>query len=96
MDYLPNCKSLYACVCLSEREGENIQPVLPWIQGSLTSVNHVMLVLKRFLLTQCGKLENPLHVREMLVQYKREQQLFKNFLYEMTLKGPGWELEEPL
>lgn len=37
---------------VSVREGENIQPVLPRIQGSLTSVSRAMLGLKRFLLTQ--------------------------------------------
>lgn len=52
-----------------------MQPVLPWIQGPLTSANHVMLDLEGFLLTRCEKLETPLHVREMLMQYKHEQQL---------------------
>lgn len=85
---------MHACVC--QRGKEDIQPVLPWIQGSLTSVTHVMLDLKRFLLTRCEKLEIPLRVREMLVQCKHEQQLFKNFLYEEALRGPGQELEEPL
>lgn len=38
------------------------------------------------------KLEIPLHMREMLVQYKHEQQPFKSFLYEAALRGPGQEL----
>lgn len=57
---------MHVCVC--QRGKEDIQPVLPWIQGSLTSLTHVMLDLKRFLLTPCEKLEIPLRVREMLVQ----------------------------
>lgn len=83
-------------MCVSVRKRENIQPVLPWIQGSLTSVSHVMPDLKRFLLTQYEKLETSLCVREMLVQYKHQQQRFKNFLYGMALRHPGQELEEPL
>lgn len=40
--------------------------------------------------------EIPLHVREVLVQHKHEQQLFKNLLYEAALRGPGQEVKEPL
>lgn len=87
---------MHVCVCQRGKERKNMQPVLPWIQGSLTSVSHVMLDLKRFLLTQCEKLETPLRVREMLMQYKHEQQLLKNFLNEAALRSPGQELEEPL
>lgn len=84
---------MHVCVC--QRGKERISN-LSWIQGSLTSVSHVMLDLKRLLLTRCEKLETPLRVREMLMRYKHEQQLFKNFLYEAALRGPGQELEESL
>lgn len=84
-------------VCIHQRGKERISNQSfqgsrhPWLLRVM-----FCLVWRGFFWHDVKRAGYPLHVREVLVQYKREQQLFKNLLYETALRGPGQAVKELL